>query len=192
MRSIDELLDLSRRLDARFHLMAGSMHRGKDETVVAIARILSAAQTDYALIGGLAVQFRSRDPRTTLDVDLAVLRYDDIPAAELTAAGFRRLERHAHSENWVGPDGTPVQFTDDPELAAAVRGAEVHTVQGHPLRIIAALDLVRQKLRAARDPSRRRSKRLIDLADAIALVDQQRELRGRLDAAERDQLDAAP
>ena len=32
--------------------------------------------------------------------------------------------RFPHSENWVRPEGTPVQFTDDPALAGAILRAE--------------------------------------------------------------------
>jgi hypothetical protein len=190
-RNVDELLDLTVKLDVRYHLVQGHAVRDKEQTVSSLARVLAAAGVPYAVIGGLAVQFRSSDPRTTLDVDVAVLTYADVPGPALEAAGFRRLQRHAHSENWLGPDGTPVQFTDDPELAAAVNEAEVQPLQDTSLRIATAFQLVRAKLRAARDPSRRRSKRLIDLADAIALSERDAALLARLTPAERAQLDAA-
>ncbi|MFO1078806.1 MAG: hypothetical protein U1E73_13875 [Planctomycetota bacterium] len=191
-RTLEELLDLTTRLDARYHLVQGEPVKDKERTVLSLARVLGASGVDYAVIGGLAVQFRSSDPRTTLDVDVAVRDYGDVPTAALEAAGFRMLQRHAHSENWIGPDGTPVQFTDDPELHAAITEAEVRPLQDTSLRITTAFQLVRAKLRAARDPSRRRSKRLIDLADAIALADRDTAVRARLTPEESAQLDATP
>ncbi len=196
MRTLAELLDLSSRLDVRFHLIqdggeGGSM-RGKEQTVLALARLLTEAATPYAVIGGLAVQFHSREPRTTLDVDLALLSYDQIPVAALQAGGFRRLGRHTHSEKWQGPDGTPVQFTADPLLADAVRNAEEHPLGEGRLRIATSFDLVRAKLRAAADPGRRRSKRLVDLADAVGLCEETPGLRARLTPAEQAQLDRTP
>ncbi|HLX10268.1 MAG TPA: nucleotidyl transferase AbiEii/AbiGii toxin family protein, partial [Thermoanaerobaculia bacterium] len=89
----------------------------------------------------------------------------------LTAAGFRETGRFAHSDNWVGPDGTPVQFTDDPALRAAVSRAEPIEIAGIPLLVIRSADLLHEKLRAAADPARRRSKRLQDLADAESLIE---------------------
>jgi hypothetical protein len=188
MRNVADLLDLTSRLDARFYLLQDGMERDKERTVVSLARVLAAAGTPYAVIGGLAVQFRSRDPRTTLDVDLAVQSYASLPRQALQSAGFRLLGQHAHSENWVGPDHTPVQFTDDPLLGEAIQSAEEHRMGELVLRIATAFELVRAKLRAARDPSRRRSKRLIDLADALGLVEQDPSIRARLSAEEQQQL----
>jgi len=64
-----------------------------------------------------------------------------------------------------------VQFTDDAPLAEAIPRAITLEVDGSPLRIISAVDLLHAKLRAAADPARRRSKRLQDLADAEALLE---------------------
>jgi hypothetical protein len=186
MRNVAELLELTSRLDARFYLLQDGTEQDKERTVVALAQALVAAGTRYAVIGGLAVQFRSRDPRTTLDVELAVERYEDLPVQALRAAGFQ--PRDAHSHNWIGPDQTPVQFTDDPLLTEAIPSAEEHRMGNLVLRIATAFELVRAKLRAARDPSRRRSKRLIDLADAVGLVEQDPTLRARLLPEEQAQL----
>ncbi|MCL4822199.1 MAG: hypothetical protein KJ067_23985 [Vicinamibacteria bacterium] len=56
------------------------------------------------------------------------------------------------------------------------------------LPVLAPLDLVRAKLRAATDPSRRRSKRLQDLSDALGLVERRPELADQLTPGERQQL----
>jgi len=64
-------------------------------------------------------------------------------------------------------------------------------VKGRPTSGVARpLDLVRSKLQAAGDPARRRSKRLMDLADAQALVEDEPGLLLALSAAEKNQLDA--
>lgn len=64
--------------------------------------------------------------------------------------------------------------------------------RGDPvLRIATAHELVRAKLRAARDAARRRSKRLIDLADACVLVEEEPGLRDRLTPEELAQIDRA-
>jgi hypothetical protein len=73
-------------------------------------------------------------------------------------------------------------------LADAIRSAEEHHMGTLVLRIATAFELVRARLRAARDPSRRRSKRLIDLADAVGLVEQDPTLRDRMSAEEQAQL----
>ena len=69
----------------------------------------------------MALQIHQTEPRTTLDIDLAIPDRRSIPRAALAAAGFVETGRFPHSENWLGPESTPVQFTDDPALAACDR-----------------------------------------------------------------------
>ena len=145
--------------------------RSKRPTLLLLARVLAEARVAYAIIGGVALQIHQAEPRTTLDIDLAVADRGTIPRQLLQAAGFGETGRFTHSENWLGPDGTPVRFTDDPVLAAAVAHAEPFDLDGVPLRVIRRVDLLHEKLRAASDPARRRSKRLQDLADAQALLE---------------------
>jgi hypothetical protein len=78
-----------------------------------------------------------------------------------------------------------VQVTDDPLLAAAIERAEIVQFDGLPLRVLTRLDLLRAKLRAAADPAPRRSKRLLDLADAQGLVEEHGDLTAALDPGER-------
>lgn len=160
------------------------MEQSKRPALLALARVLSEASVPYALIGGLAVQIHQREPRTTLDIDIALLDRGSIPAASLEAAGFQRHEAFEHSENWRAADGTPVQFTDDPILAPAIRSAEQLRLEDVVLHVIRAVDLLHEKLRAGSDPSRRRSKRLRDLADAQTLLEERPALEAELDAAE--------
>jgi hypothetical protein len=188
VRSVEETLRIGDRLDQRFAQLRGEMARSKERSLVELARLLERAGTPYALIGGVAVQIWSTEPRTTIDVDVAVGSYDALPRDALRAAGFTGDERHEHSENWVGPDGTPVQFTDDPAFAEAIARAETHPLGGAVLRVAPVTEMIRAKLRAGRDPARRRSKRLMDVADATALAEQHPEATCSLTADERREL----
>lgn len=158
-------------LDRQWHLMRSEPERSKKPTLLLLGAILADAGVSYAIIGGVALQVHQAEPRTTLDIDLAVADREDIPRQRLAAAGFRETGRFEHSENWMGADGTPVQFTDDPALAGAVARAETIDLEGVPLRVLRRGDLMHEKLRAAADPARRRSKRLQDLADAQGLLE---------------------
>jgi hypothetical protein len=84
-----------------------------------------------------------------------------------------------------------VQFTDDPAFGEAIVRSTVSMLDGTPLRVLLPIDLVRAKLRASRDPARRRSKRLQDMADALSLIEGQPDLADRLTPAERAELDQA-
>jgi hypothetical protein len=179
-------------LDRQWHVLRGEMETSKRPALIALARVLEQAATPYVIIGGVALQVHQAEPRTTLDVDLAVLHLDMIPRAELRSAGFRPTGRFAHSENWLGPDGVPIQFTDDPALAPALERAMEFELDGVRLRVIGRSDLLHAKLRAGSDPARRRSKRLQDLADAQGLLEETPALRNELSDAERAVLDALP
>ena len=179
-------------LDRQWHALRGEMEHTKRPALVSLARILGATGTPYAIIDGIALQVHQEEPRTTLDIDLAVLSFDRVPRAELEASGFTFRGRFSHSENWLGPEGVPVQFTDDPALAGAIEQAEVIDLDDVRLRVIGRRDLLHEKLRAGSDPARRRSKRLQDLADAQALLEVDPALGLELGEAERRLLDALP
>ena len=168
------------------------MEHSKEPDLSLLVGILSQEGIPYAVIGGVALQIHQREPRTTLDIDIAVRSRKDLPREALIAAGFRETGRHEHSDNWVGPDGTPVQFTADPALAEAIRRAEQIELEDVQLRVIGRVDLLHEKLRAASDPARRRSKRLQDLADAQALLESTPTLAHELRAEERALLDQLP
>lgn len=124
------------------------MDQSKRPALLELCRLLGQAQVSYALIGGLALQVHQREPRTTLDIDVAVVSRDDIPRGPLESAGFRFDAVFEHSENRVFTDGTPVQFTDDPAFKSAVESAEGTELEGAFLRVIRVEDLLHAKLRA--------------------------------------------
>lgn len=166
------------------------MESTKRPALISLAKILAACGTPYAIIGGVALQVHQEEPRTTIDIDLAVSSLDEVPRAKLEGAGFTPRGRFSHSENWLSPEGTPVQFTDDPALAQAIRRAEEVPLEDVRLRIIGRVDLLHEKLRAGADPAPRRSKRLQDLADAQALLEATPALRSELTEAEQQILDS--
>jgi hypothetical protein len=172
-------------LDRQWHWLRGEMETTKKPTLLALGRLFAETQTPYAIIGGIALQVHSSDPRTTIDIDLAVLSREAIPRDEMTAAGFRTTGVFEHSENWISPDGTTVQLTDDPPLAEAVGAAEELLLDDVPLRVMRVVDLLHAKLRAGSDPARRLSKRFQDLGDVIGLLESKPELEQELSPEER-------
>lgn len=152
----------------------------KEKPLRLIAELLAQEQVAYALIGGVAVQIHTAEPRTTLDIDIAVESFAAVPHEALVGAGFEHTGRHEHSDNWraPGPAGlrvrTAVQFSaEDTGLAAAISGATVVELgEGVRLRVAAVPDLVHLKLLAAEEPKRRASKRTHDIADVLALLEE--------------------
>lgn len=145
-----------------------------------VARLLERERVPYALIGGVAVQLHTQEPRSTLDIDLAVPTYAHVPRAALLEAGFDHTGRHEHSDNWRAPgpgslkQRTAVQFSaEDEGIADAVEHASVVDLAGGVrLRVATVADLVVLKLAAAAEPKRRPSKREHDVADVLALLEE--------------------
>ena len=179
-------------LDWQWYWLRGEMERTKRPALLALARIFAEAHMPYAIIGGVALQLHQTEPRTTLDINVAVATYGALPCAQIEAAGFTWSGRFNHSENWIGPEGTPLQFIDASALVDAIARAESVALEEVCFRVIGRTDLLHEKLRAAADPARRRSKRLQDLADAQALLESTPTLLPELSVAERALLDQLP
>ena len=60
----------------------------KEQPLRFIAQLLERERVPYALIGGVAVQLYSQEPRSTLDIDVAVPTYAQVPRAALLDAAF--------------------------------------------------------------------------------------------------------
>src|SRR2546425_4308758 len=125
----------------------------KEKPLRLIAEILERERVPYALIGGVAVQLHTEEPRSTLDIDLAVPRYTDVPRAALLSAGFEHTGRHDHSDNWRAPGPGPlklrmaIQFSaEDVGIADAIAHAGiVDLADGFRLRVATVADLIALK-----------------------------------------------
>ncbi len=133
-------------LDRLWHLMRGERPTDKKPDLLALARLLAEEGVAYALIGGMALQLHQDEPRTTVDIDLAVAARAAIPEATLVAAGFVKTGDFEHSQNWKGPGGTPIQFSDDARLAGAIELAEPHEIDGVAVLVARPAELLRAKL----------------------------------------------
>jgi hypothetical protein len=148
----------------------------KEQPLRAVIAVMEASGTSYAVIGGVAMQLHSQEPRTTLDIDLAVPRYALIPRDALIKAGFSHEGRQEHSDNWRAPgpgpraERTAIQFSsEDVGIESAVARARVVDAGGYQLRLATPGDLLVLKLAAAEEVRRRPSKRRQDLLDIITL-----------------------
>ena len=188
MSAFEHALATGFALDRRFHLLRGEMDTTKEPALLLLAQVLNRRGVRWAIIGGVAAQVRLAEARTTLDIDVALADATALPLQALQAAGFRHQGTFAHSDNWIGPGEVPVQFAADPAWLGAIDRATTIALENESLPIITAADLLRAKLVAGRDPARRRSKRLRDIADAVALVEQEPRLADELTEEERSWL----
>jgi hypothetical protein len=152
----------------------------KEQPLRSVVSVLETSGTRYAVIGGVAMQLYSREPRTTLDIDLAVAKYDQIPTDALVEAGFVHEGRQPHSDNWRAPGPAPreqrtaIQFSSE-DIGIEVAVSRAHTIDagGFQLRLATVGDLLILKLAAAEEQRRRPSKRRQDLLDILMLADEQ-------------------
>ena len=178
MNTAQEALRIGFELDRRFHWLRGEMDLDertlatKEPALLTLARVLDGHGIAWAIVGGIAAQVHLDEPQTTLDIEVAVLDRAAPPVAELVAAGFRHQASFLYSDQWIGAGDVPVQFADDPVWHEGIGRAVRVALGDTTLPILRAIDLLRTKLLAARDPARRKSKRLRDVADAVALVEQ--------------------
>ena len=135
------------------------------------ARGLQQAGIAFALIGGLAVGIRTGVPRATIDIDLAALTSAsrERVTEALVNAGFAFRGTFPHSINFLHRSGEPLQVAFDPEFDRMIERAEPIELGGVLIPVVSTEDLISMKQRAARDPGRRRSKSLRDLADVELL-----------------------
>ena len=171
-------------LDHLWSETMGMSEHDKERVLTSLVGVLDGSGTPYAVMGGVAVQLYTEEPRTTAEVDIALHSRDDIPRGELERGGFSYDGLHRWSENWRGPapSGTPrrqrisVQFSADDLMSASVDRAVPAQAGGLRLQLVTMDDLVLLKLAAAGEPSRRASKRLQDLADVTRLLEEHPEL----------------
>ena len=135
----------------------------------------------YCVIGGQAVNAYA-EPLVSLDLDLAVA-VDQLSQVESLLAKEFHMERFEHSLNvsLAGSD-LRVQVQLDPRYAQFVERASKRDLLGLTLPVASVDDVLRGKVWAAQDPTRRASKRRKDLLDIERLLENYPHLRSQVPA----------
>lgn len=123
----------------------------------------------YCVIGGVGVNAYA-EPLITLDLDLVVAA-DQLDRVRELAAGSFKTREFPYSFNVYDPDSKlQVQIQLRPEMAPLVSRAQVRSVLDLQIPVAAPDDLLRAKVEAAIEPTRRPSKRGKDFIDIARLV----------------------
>ncbi|HEV8239205.1 MAG TPA: hypothetical protein VGS57_07555 [Thermoanaerobaculia bacterium] len=126
---------------------------------------------EYCVVGGQAVNAYA-EPLVSLDLDVAVGDADRERFLDLAEAAGLRAEHFPHSVNLSHADSDlRIQIQTDPRYGDFPRRAQRRSVLGLDLLVAGLEDVVRGKVWAAQDPSRRASKHLKDLADLARLAE---------------------
>lgn len=152
-----------------------------------VLELIEGAGFPYCVIGGVAVNAYA-DPVVTQDLDI-VLAVEDLPAARGLLEREFRMEEFEHSLNVYDPGSKlQVQIQKDPLLSEILARAARQVVMDLELPVAAPEDLLRLKVEAALEPTRRASKRQKDLADISRLLESHPELRAQLPEAITERL----
>lgn len=149
---------------------------GGTDDVMRLVDCLERADISWCAIGGIAVNHWAREPMVTQDVDFVVATKDIQKTIDiLHAAGFTS-ERSEWSVTFTGRSKVSVQLSTEEfyrEFPSRSVPADVH---GILMRVASLKDTLSGKIEAWKDPQRRQSKRLKDLADIVRLVESHPEL----------------
>ena len=138
--------------------------------------ILRRHDVRFCLIGGQALNAYV-EPVVSLDLDVVVAT-ERIGEIEGLLSGTLQLERFPHSLNVSDQDSNlRIQIQLDPRYAAFLDRAVTRAVLGFDLPVATVDDILRGKVWAAQDETRRGSKRQKDLADIARVLERYPDLR---------------
>lgn len=154
-----------------------------------VTSLLRDGGFDYCVIGGVGVNAYTV-PVLTEDLDI-ILAVDQLPAARALLEREFKVAEFEHTLNVYDPGSKlQVQIQKDPELTEMIRRAKTHTVLGLHLPVADPADLIRLKIAAAIEPSRRPSKRGKDILDIGRLVARFRDLKQHVPAELAERVEA--
>jgi hypothetical protein len=153
-----------------------AVSNGETDIIQMLLDIIARIDTPYCIIGGLAVNAYA-DPVVSLDLDIVVVarRLEEL-CAKAVEAGFT-IERFEHSINLSSPKSDlRIQLQTDERYQEFIPRSQRKHVLGYDLMVATMEDVLKGKLWAYLDQTRRKSKRQKDLADITRLVETYPEL----------------
>jgi len=157
-----------------------SVANGPADIVQLLLSLLEETKSAYCVIGGLAVNAYA-EPVVSLDLDLVVVadRMDTLRAA--ARAKGMTVQEFPHSVNLsLAGSQLRIQIQTDPRYQNFLSRCNPKEVLGYRMEIACLEDVLRGKIWAYSDPTRRKSKRHKDLADISRLVETHPQLKNQL------------
>ncbi len=144
---------------------------GESDIIQSMLDILSETQSDFCIIGGLAVNAYV-EPVVSLDLDLVVVAPNIDTVIALAHSRDFRVERFEHSINLSSPKSAlRIQIQTDERYQEFIKHAERRTVLDYEMPVARVEDVLRGKIWAYQDEARRKSKRQKDLADIMRIIE---------------------
>jgi hypothetical protein len=151
----------------------------RDNLLEQFLEFMQESGVRFCLIGGTGVNAYAY-PVVTEDLDIVVAA-DQIGKLERSLAQRFRVRRFPHSINVSSPDSKlQIQIQTDERYFEFLERATVRDVMDFQLPVARIDDLLRGKIWAAMDSSRRPSKQLKDLSDIARILEVAPELRSEV------------
>jgi len=169
------------------HDFLNGVTQSKEDIIQLLLSLLVETQASYCVIGGLAVNAYA-EPVVSLDLDLVIATNQITTFLDAARSSGMNAEQFPHSLNLSAPTSDlRIQVQMDPRYQEFVPRATRRAVLGYDMMVAGLPDVLRGKLWAYGDESRRPSKRQKDLADIMRLVETHPQLKAELppDLAER-------
>jgi len=153
---------------------------GEIDIIQLFLSLLEETGSAYCVIGGLAVNAYA-EPVVSLDLDLVVVS-DRIDAVRKAAQDIgMKVQEFEHSVNLsVTGSDLRIQLQTDPRYQDFISRSQRCEVLGYEMAVACLEDVLRGKIWAYSDETRRKSKRQKDLSDIMRLVETHPELGGHL------------
>ena len=153
---------------------------GEIDIIQILLSLLEETGSDYCVIGGLAVNAYA-EPVVSLDLDLVVVS-DRIEAfcKSVRSKGIKVQEfEHGFNLSVTGSD-LRIQLQTAPRYQDFISRSQRREVLGYEMTVACLQDVLRGKIWAFSDETRRKSKRQKDLSDIMRLVENHPELKNEL------------
>jgi hypothetical protein len=150
---------------------------GKSDIIQTLLNILSKTGSRYCLIGGLAVNAYV-EPVVSMDLDIVAANENVSDICEAAKKGGLKVEQFEHSVNIADTSSDlRIQLQTDPRYQEFVSSAGDRDVLGYTMKVAKIEDVLRGKIWAYMDKTRRKSKRQKDLADIYRIVEKYPQLK---------------
>ena len=166
-----------------------SLANGQSDIIQILLDIIAETASPYCVIGGLAVNAYV-EPVVSLDVDIVIAVKDVEATCRAAERRGLKVEPFEHSLNISSPrSDLRIQLQTDPRYQEFIPRAELKDVLGYKMYVASLDDVLRGKVWAYADQTRRRSKRQKDLADILRIIEIHPQLKAKLPPSLQEELE---
>ncbi len=166
-----------------------SLANGKSDIIQTLLDILAETDSEYCLIGGLAVNAYV-EPVVSLDLDIVAATEKVADICKAAKERGLKIEEFEHSVNITSDNSDlRIQLQTDPRYQKFIPVSTDEVVLDYSMKIAKLENVLQGKVWAYMDETRRKSKRQKDLADIFRIIEKYPQLEATLPQKLRDELE---